>query len=69
MSAMRCGPRAPWMAPCCGGCANRPSLAGAAGDTPSDPGQISTGTAALLALGAIALLVVYGDKLLKGIGG
>jgi hypothetical protein len=60
----------PWLAPCCSGCAS--SRARAAGDLAitTNPNTAGVdGYGALLVLGGIAIAVLYGEKVLRGLGG
>ncbi len=64
----------PWLKPCCATCAGRARAA--AGDvattsssTSSAPSSGAAGYGALLVLGGIFVAVVYGEKVLRGLGG
>jgi hypothetical protein len=62
----------PWLAPCCSDCAQARAAgeAGAAGDAAApSSGQLSTGTGALLVLGGMAVILLWGDQILRKLGG
>lgn len=63
----------PWLAPCCSGCGGRARAAGDVATIPSSSSSTSSsgaaGYGALLVLGGIFVAVVYGEKVLRSLGG